>query len=50
MNNSAAMGYAILAGKRIGLTKKQLEQLEAAMREEMDLTSEKEAEEAYRNN
>lgn len=50
MNNSAAIGYAILAGKRMGLSKVQLIELENTMKEEMDFVTEDEAEEVYRNN
>jgi hypothetical protein len=50
MTNGAAIGYAILAAKRLGLTTKQLIVLEGEMRAEMDITTEEEAEEAYKNN
>lgn len=50
MNNSAAIGYALLAAKRMGFTKKQLQQLEATMRDEMDFVTEEEAEEVCRKN
>lgn len=50
MSNRAAIGYAILAGKRMGLHEEQLKLLENLMLKEMDLTGEEEAEEAYRNN
>lgn len=51
MTNSAAIGYAILAAKRsLGLAGDKLVQLEEAMREEMDMTTEEEAEHAYKAN
>ena len=51
MTNGAAIGYALLAAKRsLGLAGDKLVQLEAAMREEMDVTTEEEAERAYNNN
>lgn len=49
MNNSAAIGYALMAGKEIGLTKDQLYRLESAMRRTIDEHDEEEAEEVYRN-
>jgi len=48
MNNSAAIGYAILAAKRIGLTREQIMKLDRAMYEVMDEVTEEEAEEEYR--
>jgi glycerol kinase len=50
MTNAAAIGYAILAAKAMGLTQKQLQDLEGKMRVEMDFVTEEEAEEAYKNN
>jgi hypothetical protein len=50
MNNGAAIGYALIAGKEMGLTKEQLVQLERSMRSAMDFHTEEEAEEVYRKN
>lgn len=50
MTNAACIGYAILAGKAMGLTHKQLQDLERSMRSVMDFTTEEDAEEAYKNN
>jgi hypothetical protein len=50
VTNAACIGYAILAAKEMGLTQKQLQDLERSMRTEMDMTTEEEAEEAYKNN
>lgn len=48
MNNSAAIGYMILAAKALGLDKKTIEQLDAAMTYHMDIHTEHEAEQVYR--
>lgn len=48
MNNEAAIGYAILAAKQIGLTREQIKKLDRAMYEVMDEVTESEAEEVYR--
>jgi hypothetical protein len=49
MTNGAAIGYALAAGKDIGLTKQQLEALERQMKWIMDnKLTEEEAEEVYR--
>jgi hypothetical protein len=50
MTNAAAIGYMILAAKRMRLDKMYIAQMEANMRSEMDFTTEEEAEEAYKNN
>jgi hypothetical protein len=47
MTNAAAIGYMILAARRIHLTAQQEEKLENAMRSEMDFCTEEEAEQAY---
>jgi hypothetical protein len=49
MTNGAAIGYAILASKRLGLTLEQIRQLDRAMYEAMDEYTEEEAEEVYQN-
>lgn len=49
MTNAAAIGYAIIAAKRLGLTKEQIRKLDRAMYEVMDEITEEEAEEVYRN-
>jgi len=48
MNNSAAIGYAIMAARRIGLTDEQIRKLDSAMYRLMDEVTEEEAEEEYR--
>ena len=50
MTNAAAIGYAILAAKRLGLDEVTIKKLDRAMYQEMDVTHEKTAEEAYRSN
>lgn len=50
MTNAAAIGYMILAAKYIGLPEKTIKFLEAGMKTEMDLTTEEEAEQAYKSN
>ena len=50
MTNGAAIGYMILASKKIGLDKETIEKLDMLMFQEMDMTTEDQAEEAYRNN
>jgi len=49
MTNGSAIGYAIIAAKRIGLTPEQIRKLDRALYEAMDEITEEEAEEAYRN-
>jgi len=50
MSNAAAAGYAIMAAKRLGLSKQEIRKLEAVMYALMDRFTEEEAEEVYRNN
>jgi hypothetical protein len=50
MTNAAAIGYAILAGKKIGMTQEEFRRLESIMYGLMDLVSEDIAEEAYKKN
>jgi len=50
MTNAAAIGYAIMAGKKMGLSKKELEQLTAILYDLFDLVPEDEAESEYRMN
>lgn len=50
MKNAAAIGYAILVGKKLGMTQQELSDLESFMYHLMDIVSEDEAEEAYKNN
>lgn len=50
MDNGTAIGYALLACKKLGMSKEELERLEAGMHSLMDLVSEDEALEAYKNN
>ncbi|WP_219637719.1 hypothetical protein [Cohnella sp. CFH 77786] len=50
MTNAAAIGYAILAAKKLGLSREELHKLESIMYRIMDEVSEEEAEEAYRSN
>lgn len=47
MTNAAAIGYMIKAAKRAKLDVKTIKTLEALMVEEMDFTTEAEAETAY---
>lgn len=47
MTNGAAIGYMILAVKHLGIDEF-IEKLKRAMDEEMNLTTEEEAEEVYR--
>lgn len=47
MTNAAAIGYMIMAAKRYGMRKKDIEQLEAIMRAMMDEHTEGEAEQEY---
>jgi len=49
VNNSAAIGYMILAAKRLGFSEDQIRKLEATMKSEMDFITEDQAEEAYRS-
>ena len=47
MTNGAAIGYAIIAAKWIGLTDEQIKKLDRAMYEAMDKTTEEHAEKVY---
>lgn len=47
MNNSAAIGYMIMAAKSLGLDKKTINQLEASMKYHMDMRTEDEASRVY---
>jgi hypothetical protein len=47
MTNGAAIGYAIIAAKCIGLTAEQIKKLDRAMYEAMDDVSEERAEKEY---
>ncbi len=49
MNNSAAIGYMILAAKALGWDKLEIKKLDLAMKSEMDFTTEDKAEEVYRS-
>ena len=48
--NVVITGYALLAGRKMGFTKAQLDQLEAIMRSILDEYTEEEAAEFYRQN
>lgn len=48
MTNAAAIGYALLACKRLEFNKNELHELESMMYSIMDTISEGEAEEVYR--
>lgn len=50
MNNGAAIGYMILAARRADLDYEMIMVLENLMKQEMDMTTEEEAEDAYNNN
>ena len=47
MTSAAAIGYAILAAKKIGLSKEKISELSATMYKTMDLTEEEYAEKVY---
>ncbi len=47
MNNHQATGYMIMAARRAELSIEQIKQLEFLMKEEMDFSTEEEAERAY---
>ena len=49
MNNSAAIGYMILAAKQLNLDNKIIRKLEETMYRKMDVVTEEEAEKVYRN-
>jgi len=50
MTNSAAIGYMILAAKRLEIDFQTIKQLQFEMYEQMDEHTEKEAEDAYYKN
>lgn len=50
ITNAAAIGYALLAAKKMGLSKEELKRLEAIMYGYLDLVTPEEAEEVYRRN
>lgn len=47
MNNSAAIGYAIMAAKNLDLDKDTIKQLESEMKYCMDMKTEEQAEKVY---
>jgi Holliday junction resolvasome RuvABC DNA-binding subunit len=47
VNNATAIGYAILALKELGYTEKQIKDIEAEMKYQMDMTTEERAEQEY---
>lgn len=47
MTNGAAIGYMILAAKRLDIDPKIIKKLDHAMYEEMDVTTEERAEKEY---
>lgn len=47
MNNGAAIGYAMIAARDMGLSEDQVQLLGQKMYDEMDYTSEKRADEVY---
>ena len=47
MNNSAAIGYAIMAAKNLDLDKDTIKQLESEMKYCMDMKDEEQAEKVY---
>ena len=49
MTNGAAIGYAIIAAKRLKLSEEMIKKLDRGMYEAMDEITEEEAEEVYRN-
>jgi Holliday junction resolvasome RuvABC DNA-binding subunit len=50
MTNGEAIGYGLMTLKSLGYSKKELDKFEAEMRYQMDMHSEEEADEVYRNN
>jgi hypothetical protein len=50
MTNAAAIGYALMAAKKLGMNKEELKRLEAIMYGYLDFVTEEEAEEIYRRN
>jgi hypothetical protein len=49
MDNGAAIGYMILAAKRLDIPEKLIKDLEHAMYEKMDFVDEERAEQEYQN-
>jgi len=49
MNNSATIGYMILAARKVGLQEKEIKAIEREMQLQMDCKTEGEAEVSYRN-
>lgn len=50
ISNAAAIGYALLAAKKMGMSKEELKRFEAIMYGYLDLVTEEEAEAVYRKN
>lgn len=50
MNNSAAIGYALMVLKDWGLTQDELKEFESDMRYKMDMVDEEAAEDVYNSN
>jgi hypothetical protein len=50
ISNASAIGYALLAAKKMGMSKEELKRFEAIMYGYLDLVTEEEAEEVYRRN
>ena len=48
VNNAAAIGYMILAAKKLGMSAEEIRKLESMMHYCMDVHSEEEAEDTYR--
>ena len=48
MDNSAALGYMILAAKAVGIPVETIRELESAMTQKMDFLTEEQATKAYR--
>lgn len=49
MTNAAAIGYMILAAKRLGMDAETIAQIDRMMYDMMDVKTEEEAEDAYRD-
>lgn len=50
ISNAAAIGYALLAAKKMGMNKEELKKFEAIMYGYLDLVTPDEAEAVYRKN
>lgn len=48
MNNAAAVGYMIMAAKKLGMSDEEIRELESLMHHCMDIHSEEEAEDVFR--